>query len=144
MITLCLWGTAFYYAYVDFDLLMHFYFGLISTISVLITHCWVFFYFIGTGQGIREGVLENNLDRQAIKVSGKFKGMTFPFALFSMLFMITTSIMGGALRFQKVTPTTHMVFVYITVLFNFFSFYQEYRVIRRNQRLMAELNSQIS
>jgi len=142
-ITIFLFGSSFYFVYIQQDLLLHFYCGLIAAISALITHCWVFFYFIGTGEGIREGVLAHTLDTQHIKRTKKFKAKVFPFALFSMIFIITADILGGALRFQKVSEYWHIGFVYFAILFNFFTFYQEFKIIRQNQKLMDELNQEI-
>lgn len=133
-IGLALWGT---------DPLLHFYFGLIGTVACLLTHCWVFFYFIGTGQGIREGVLAHNLDPLNIKLTKKFKGKTFPFALFAMIFMIVTATTGGGVRFHSISPITHDVWATIAILFNLFAFRQEYRVIQQNQKLMQALNAQV-
>lgn len=123
--------------------LLHFFFGLIGTVSALITHTWVFFYFIGTGEGIREGVLVNKLDRSAIKKTKKFKGKTFPFALFSMLFLITTAILGGALRFGDVSKIWHQFFTYASLALNLFAFYMEFKTIQENRALTASLNAQI-
>ncbi|MCP5464458.1 MAG: hypothetical protein H7A33_05475 [Deltaproteobacteria bacterium] len=142
-ITVFFASTAFYFVWFAPDLLYHFYFGLVATIAALVTHCWVFFYFIGTGEGIREGILENNLDASPIKLTKKFKGMTFPFALFSMIFLIVASILGGALRFHRVSIYWHLGFVYFGLAFNLFSFWQENRVIRRNAKLMDELNAKV-
>lgn len=143
LIIISLWSTSVYFVSIHVDLLMHFYFGLIATIACLLTHTWVFFYFIGTGEGIREGVLAYKLDLPAIKRTKKFKAKTFPFALFSMIFMIVTAILGGALRFQKVSYFWHLGFVIFAFLFNLFSFWQEFRVIQENRRLMQGLNRQI-
>ena len=142
-IALALFGTSFYYIFIAKDLLMHFYFGLIGTVAILITHCWVFFYFIGTGEGIREGIIEFKLDPSAIKRTKKFKARTFPFALFSMIFMIVAVVLGGALRFAKVGPAWHYGFVYFALLFNFFSFRQEFNAISENEKLMGSLNEAV-
>lgn len=142
-ITSILFGVAFYFVLVEHDLLMHFYFGLIGTVACLATHCWVFFYFIGTGEGIRDGVLSYQLDQISIKRTKKFKGKTFPFAFFSMIFMIVAAILGGALRFKEVHAWWHLGFVYFAIAFNLFTFYQEQRVIKENQELMVQLNQQI-
>lgn len=140
-ITSALLATSLYFTHID--KLFHFYFGLIATVSSLLTHVWVFFYFIGTGEGIREGVLANKLSPDAIKRTKKFKAKTFPFALFSMIFLITTSILGGATRFQRVSPAWHWGFAAFSILFNLFSFWQEYRIIQENRHLMEDLNQQI-
>lgn len=124
-------------------LLIHFYLGLVGTVSCLITHVWVFFYFIGTGEGIREGVIAHRLDPDAIRRTKRFKAKTFPFALFAMLFMITAAILGGGLRFARVPGWLHMVAAYFALAFNLFAFAMEYKTIGENRRLMADLNRQI-
>ena len=143
--TICIgfWSTTLSLAIWGADPLMHFYFGLIGTVACLLTHCWVFFYFIGTGQGIREGVLAHNLDHHNIKLTKKFKGKTFPFALFSMIFMIVASTTGSGARFQSLSSVTHSVWVGIAIAFNLFTFWQEYRVIQQNRQLMQKLNTQV-
>lgn len=141
-ITTALLGAAFFFAKISPDRLYHLYFGLIATVSALLTHCWIFFYFIGTGQGIREGIIEHKLDAKPIRATKKFKGRTFPFAFFSIVFIITGAVMGGALRAERVSSTTHMAWIFFAIAFNFWTFRQEYRVIRENEALMAELNRQ--
>jgi hypothetical protein len=140
-VTTSLLGTALYFTHID--RLFHFYFGLIATVSALLTHVWVFFYFIGTGEGIRDGVLANHLEGDAIKRTKKFKARTFPFALFSMIFLIVTSVLGGALRFGRVAPAWHWGFAAFAILFNIFSFRQEFNTIQENRRLMDDLNKRI-
>lgn len=142
--TTALLGVTTFKAYFAANTLTHFSLGLMSAVFVLITHCFVFFYFIGTGQGIREGVLQHGLDTAAIKKTKRFKAKTFPFALFSMIFAITATTMGGAVHTDKLSPPWHVSFVAVTLLFNLFSFYQEWRAIRENQRLMKELNALIN
>lgn len=136
-------GATLYFYFFSGEMYMHAILGLSTTVSLLLLHCWVFLYFIGTGQGIREGVLAFDLDKAAIKKTKRFKGMTFPFALFSMVFAIVATILGGGISTKSVSPGTHAIFVYVAVAFNAFSFWQEYRVIQRNRKLMQELNDQI-
>lgn len=143
LVCISLFGTTAYFVMIEPIPHYHAYFGLIATVAVLITHCWVFFYFIGTGEGIREGVIEHKLDPAHIKATKKFKAKTFPFALFSMVFMIVTTILGAGIQVKQVEPVWHKGFMYFALLFNFFTFYQEQRIIKANQILMAQLNAQI-
>jgi hypothetical protein len=142
-ITTALLGAAFFFVKISPDRLYHLYFGLIATVSALLTHCWIFFYFIGTGQGIREGIIENKLDVKSIRMTKKFKGRTFPFAFFSIVFIIVGAVMGGALRAARVSPAAHWGWILFAIIFNFWTFRQEYRVLRENEALMAGLNRQI-
>ena len=141
-LTLSLFGTAVYFA-VENNFALHAFFGLITTFACLITHCWVFFYFIGTGEGIREGILEHKLDLAPIKKTKKFKAKTFPFALFSMIFMIVATILGAGVQVGKISVGWHRNLIYFSLFFNLFSFFQEFKTIQNNRKLMVDLNRQI-
>ncbi len=142
-ITSALLSGAFIFAWALPDALWHFYFGLIGTVASLCTHCWVFFYFIGTGEGIREGILENGLDKDHIRTTKKFKGRIFPLAFFSMVFLIVASIMGGALRAGSTSKFSHLGWMAFAIAFNLFTFRKEARIIGENEKLMKELNDEI-
>lgn len=142
-ITMALFGMAFAFAKIAPDRLYHLYFGLIGTVACLLTHCWVFFYFIGTGQGIREGIAAFNLDTKALRLTKKFKGRTFPFAFFAMVFIIVAAIMGGALRAERVSRVAHWGWVLFAQVFNLWTFRQESRVIAENEALMSRLNDEV-
>lgn len=142
-ITTVFFSTSLVFATLTPDRLYHFYFGLIAAVSCLLTHCWVFFYFIGTGEGIRDAVLEHHLDEKHIKHTKRFKGKAFPSALFSMIFVIVGSTMGGALRVGRVSTTTHLGWIFFAILFNFFTFRLEYRTIQENRKLTEKLNQEI-
>jgi len=103
----------------------------------------VFFYFIGTGEGIREGILDHGLDHKAIKTTKRFKGITFPLAFFSMVFIIIGSVLGAAARVGKVSTTTHYSMLAFAILFNLFAFRMEFLTIQKNRTLMAKLNREI-
>lgn len=141
--TAALFLAAFGFASLIPDRLYHLYAGLFAAIACLFTHCWVFFYFIGTGQGIREGIEEHKLDARHLKTMRRFKGRVFPFAFFSMIFVIVGSIMGGAIRAGKASPTAHLGWIFFAVVFNLFTFRRELSSIRENRELMEKLNREI-
>lgn len=140
--TLC-FAASFFFITVDAYLPYHTYFGLMAAVSCLLTHCWVFFYFIGTGEGIREGILDHGLDHKFIKMTKRFKGITFPLAFFSMVFIIIGSVLGAAARVGKVSTATHYNMLAFAILFNLFAFRMESQMIQKNRALMAKLNREI-
>lgn len=140
--TLC-FAAALFFITVDAYLPYHTYFGLMAAVSCLLTHCWVFFYFIGTGEGIREGILDHGLDRKAIKTTKRFKGIIFPLAFFAMVFVIVGSVLGAAARVGKVTSATHYGMLAFAIALNLFAFRMEFRTIKKNQALMRKLNDEI-
>ena len=71
----------------NFDVfLVHFYFGLGSAIGMLLVHCLVFTYFLGTGRWVKEVTLAYKLpDEPWHKATRELKRRVFPPALYAML-----------------------------------------------------------
>src|SRR5579862_6274904 len=69
--------------------LVHFHLGLWTTIGILLVHCIIFTYFLGTGRWVKEVTLAYRLpDEPLHKTTRELKRATFPPALFSMLIAI--------------------------------------------------------
>src|SRR5437870_519808 len=92
--------------------------GLFSAIFCCLVHAIVFAHFIGSGKWIKRGVDAAGMDEAIVKRTKRFKGKTFPFALFSMLFVIATAVLGGAADQQAASPAVHLSFAVATVALN--------------------------
>jgi hypothetical protein len=84
--------------------------GLFSAIFCCLVHAIVFAHFIGSGKWIKEGVAAAGLDEAIVRRTRRFKGKTFPFALFSMLFAVATAVLGGGADQGAVAPAVHLSF----------------------------------
>ena len=116
--------------------------GLFAAIFCCLVHAIVFAHFIGSGKWIKKGALAAALpDAEAvIKRTKRFKGKTFPFALFSMLFAITTAVLGGGADQQSVAPAVHLGFAIVTLVMNVLALFFERSAILENGRIIVRVS----
>jgi len=129
---------------------VHFYTGLFATIFCLLIHAIVFAHFIGSGKWIKKGAEAASMpDVEAIvKRTKRFKGKVFPFALFSMLFVLATAVLGGGAdrapgapldAAPAVSPLVHLVFAMVTLAMNVVATLMERSAILENGALIARV-----
>ena len=129
---------------------VHFFTGLFAAIFCLLIHAIVFAHFIGSGKWIKKGAEAASLpDTEAIvKRTKRFKGKVFPFALFSMLFVLATAVLGGgadqapgaaAGAAPAVSPVVHLVFALVTLAMNVVATLMERSAILENGALIARV-----
>src|SRR5690349_20656859 len=64
--------------------ILHFYLGLGTVLVLLLVHCLIFTYFLGTGRWVKEVTLAYRIpDEPLHKATRELKRQTFPPALFS-------------------------------------------------------------
>jgi hypothetical protein len=117
--------------------LIHFYLGLITAIGILLVHCLIFTYFLGTGRWVKEVVLAYDLpDAPHHKETRELKRTTFPPALFAMLIAIATAAAGAGAQLQEWPWHVHAALAFLTLLFNVWAFRIEYRNLSRNVQVL--------
>lgn len=116
--------------------------GLFAAIFCCLVHAIVFAHFIGSGKWIKKGAVAAGLpDTEAIvKRTKRFKGKTFPFALFSMLFAIATAVLGGGADQSAVAPAVHLSFAIATLVLNVLALFFERSAILENGRIIARVS----
>jgi len=117
----------------------HFVAGICAGVTTLLTHSIVMTYFIGTGRWVKEAVEKWALDAVYERRTRKLKARSFPFAFFSMVLVIATTILGGATDTGMVPGWTHLTAALVTILFNLISYYFEYAAVSDNVRLLDEV-----
>ena len=81
--------------------LLHFYLGLGTALIILLVHCLIFTYFLGTGRWVKEvGIAYKLPDGDLPKTTRELKRSTFPPALFSMLIAIAACAAGAGVQLQ--------------------------------------------
>ncbi len=129
---------------------VHFFTGLFAAIFCLLVHAIVFAHFIGSGKWIKKGAEAASLpDTDAIvKRTKRFKGKVFPFALFSMLLVLATAVLGGGAdpapgaapdAARAVSPVVHLVFALLTLAMNVMATLMERSAILENGALIARV-----
>jgi hypothetical protein len=117
--------------------LIHFYLGLITAIGILLLHCIIFTYFLGTGRWAKEVGLAYDLpDVPFLKETRELKRTTFPAALFAMLIAIATTAAGAGAQLQEWPWHVHATLAFLTLLFNVWAFRIEYRNLSRNVQVL--------
>ncbi len=113
--------------------------GLFAAIFCCLVHAIVFAHLIGSGKWIRKGVEAAGLDSAIVARTRRFKGKTFPFALFSMLFAVATAILGGGADAGSVAPAVHAGFAIATLAVNAVATWIERSTILENGAIIARV-----
>ncbi len=113
--------------------IVHFVFGLCTAIGILLVHCLIFIYFLGTGRWVKEVTLAYKMpDEPWHKQTRELKRQTFPPALFSMLIGIAASSAGAGAQLQAWPWYVHMILGLLTLLINLWAFRIELRNVTIN------------
>src|SRR2546428_1741288 len=97
--------------------LLHFYAGLLTALGILLVHCIIFTYFLGTGRWVKEVGLTYRLpDSIYPKETRELKRTVFPPALFSMLIIIATAAAGAGTQVGVWPWGIHLTLAVLAVL----------------------------
>ncbi len=136
--------------------LWHFSLGVFTGIFTCFTHSLVFIQLIGSGKGVKEAVeaysLPDDPETGYIRMTKKFKGRAFPFAMFVPMVTIAAAWLGAwhdtnrwaAPEWRTASHAWHMTIAWIAVATNLFAFWKEYEVIAENTRMIREINTLIA
>jgi hypothetical protein len=124
--------------------MVHFLVGLFTGVAVLLVHCLIFTYFLGTGRWVREVSLVYQLpDEPLYKTTRELKRSTFPPALFAMLATIATAAAGAGVQLQQWSWLLHLGSATVTLLINAWAFRVEYRALRRNEEILTGVYAEV-
>ncbi|MCI0376283.1 MAG: hypothetical protein L0215_01620 [Gemmataceae bacterium] len=124
--------------------IVHFYLGLGTILGILLVHCLIFTYFLGTGRWVKEVGLAYNLpDHDLPKTTRELKRQTFPPALFSMLFAIAAGAAGAGAQLQAWPWYVHAALAILTLLVNLWAFQVEYRCLSVNANVIQAVLDEV-
>lgn len=113
--------------------IVHFLAGLCTAIGILLVHCLIFIYFLGTGRWVKEVTIAYRLpDEPWHKLTRELKRQTFPPALFSMLIGIAAAAAGAGAQLQAWPWYVHMTLGLLTLAINLWAFHIELRNVTTN------------
>jgi hypothetical protein len=117
--------------------LIHFVVGLVTALGILLVHCIIFTYFLGTGRWVKEvGIAYKLPDAEWPKTTRELKRATFPPALFAMLTGIATAAAGAGAQLQAWHWSIHATLGVATLLVNLWAFGVEYRNVSINAQVI--------
>jgi hypothetical protein len=124
--------------------IVHFFLGLGTALVILLVHCMIFTYFLGTGRWVKEVGLAYQLpDEHLPKLTRELKRWTFPPALFAMLIVIATVAAGAGAQLQEWPWHIHAILAFLTLLINVWAFRVEWRNLRTNARVIQEVLTEV-
>jgi predicted permease len=117
--------------------IVHFVSGLVTAITILLVHCLIFIYFLGTGRWVKEVTLAYKMpDEPWHKQTRELKRATFPPALFSMLIGIAAAAAGAGAQLQEWPWYVHMTLGLLTLVINLWAFRIELRNVTANAAII--------
>jgi hypothetical protein len=124
--------------------LVHFVLGLSAALCVLLIHCLLITYFLGTGRLIKEACLAYSLpDADLPRRTRDIKRGNTPLALLAMLVTIGAAAAGEGDRHNAWPGWIHLVLVIATLAVNLWAFLVEYRNLRANVIILDSLFEQV-
>lgn len=117
--------------------ILHFVCGLTTAIGILLVHCLIFIYFLGTGRWVKEVTIAYQMpDEPWHKQTRELKRGTFPPALFSMLIGIAAAAAGAGAQLQSWPWWVHMTLGLLTLLINLWAIRIELRNVATNAEVI--------
>src|SRR5476651_2645194 len=124
--------------------IVHFILGLGTSIGILLVHCLVFIYFLGTGRWVKEVTLAYRMpDEPWHKQTRELKRQTFPPALFSMLIAIIAAAAGAGVQLQEWPWYVHMTLGFLTLAINLWAFRIELRNVTINATIIEAVMQEV-
>ncbi|HYV36932.1 MAG TPA: hypothetical protein VE988_14595 [Gemmataceae bacterium] len=124
--------------------LIHFCLGLFTSLAVLLVHCIIFTYFLGTGRLVKEVAIAYKMpDEPLPKLTRELKREAFPAALFSMLIAIATAAAGAGRQLEQWHWSIHMLLAFATLGVNLWAFSVEYRCVSTNAGVMEAVMDEV-
>src|SRR5262245_34668430 len=123
---------------------LHFYLGLGTALIILLVHCLIFTYFLGTGRWVKEvGIAYRLPDQDLPKTTRELKRAAFPPALFSMLIAIAACAAGMGRLMQDWPWPIHAGTAILTLLINLWAFRIEHRCLAENARVIQAVLAEV-
>jgi hypothetical protein len=124
--------------------LVHFVVGLSTAIGILLVHCLIFIYFLGTGRWVKEVAIAYQIaDEPWPKLTRELKRQTFPPALFSMLIGIGAAAAGAGAHLQAWPWYVHMTLGLLTLAINVWAFRIELRNVTINAGIIDAVMGEV-
>ena len=111
----------------------HIFFALATVVMGLFSQSMTMFFFIGTGKEIKE---KANNDAAVVQRTKDFKARVFPAALYAMIVLMVTFIMGGGVAGGKTPHWLHLGLAFASLVMYGRAYWVQIKAMDENARLM--------
>ena len=120
-------------------LLYHIYIGFGLSLLGLLTHIFVIFYFIITGKGIKEKVIDQRKDDDIISETRKIKKKLFPYITLLLVLLPLMPISGFAVVSGSWQLYLHIIVIYLGFFSYLFITLKELYFLSKNIELIKQI-----
>jgi hypothetical protein len=113
----------------------HIFFALATVVVGLFSQSMTMFFFIGTGKEIKEAA---NNDALVVQRTKLFKARVFPAAMYAMLILMVTFIMGGGVATGKTPKWLHLSLTAATLVMYGRAYWVQLQAMHENAGLMEK------
>jgi amino acid transporter len=113
----------------------HIFLSLATVVLGLFSQSMTMFFFIGTGKEIKQA---SNQDASVVQQTRVFKSRVFPPAMYAMLLLMVTFIMGGGVTSGKTPHWLHLTLAAASLLLYARAYWVEIQAMTANARLMEK------
>jgi len=117
--------------------------GLFVCILTCFVHAVTFVYFLGTGLAVKEAHRNWGISQDYVRHTRRFKLRAYPIAMVAIVLIITTGILGGAVRSGSVGAAWHAGFAVAAFLVSLAAFVVAARTILRNGFMLGLIRQDI-
>jgi hypothetical protein len=114
----------------------HILFALTTVVIGLFSQTMTMFFFIGTGKEIKEKVKGAAHEPAVVQRTRQFKARVFPAAMYAMIALMVTFIMGGGVSTGKTPRWLHDVLAFGTLLLFARAYWVQLQAMTANADLM--------
>jgi hypothetical protein len=130
-----------YTAHSGADIGRHILFALATVVVGLFSQSMTMFFFIGTGKEIKDKAKGAGDEGEVVAATKRFKNQVFPAAMWAMLAIMVTFIIGGGVHTHKVPLLVHHLFSIASILTYGRAYWIEIRAMDENAHLMERFLS---
>ena len=114
----------------------HIIYALVTVVIGLFSQSMTMFFFIGTGKEIKDKAKGEQDEAGVVNQTRSFKNRVFPAALYAMLTIMVTFILGGGVHRGSLPVWTHQLLTVASIVMFARAYWIEIRAMDENARLM--------
>jgi hypothetical protein len=116
----------------------HFVVSLVSTMLLVMAHCFIMFFLIATGVEMKDMEKARGWGDSFRRRTVAMKGKVFPAMTLALLLVVANFILGAAAHTKAMPAVVHEGLAWTTFAVCVYALFREWQVLGENNRLIAE------